>query len=92
MAGGIDAGGVSPALAQVTDPSTGSSIAKASGEAGDEIVVTGFRASQRSATKAKKNAAVILDAVSQDDVGRLPDLNIVEASRRITGVSVVGGA
>lgn len=57
-----------------------------------DIVVTGFRASQRSATKAKKDAAVILDAVAQDDVGRLPDLNIVEASRRITGVSVVGGA
>ncbi len=56
------------------------------------IVVTGFRASQRSATKAKRDSAVILDAVSQDDVGRLPDLNIVEASRRITGVSVVGGA
>ncbi len=59
---------------------------------GEDIVVTGFRASQRSATKAKRDAAVILDAVSQDDVGQLPDLNIVEASRRITGVSVVGGA
>ncbi|MCU6454611.1 TonB-dependent receptor [Sphingomonas sp. A2-49] len=59
---------------------------------GGDIVVTGFRASQRSATRAKRDAAVILDAVSQDDVGRLPDLNIVEASRRITGVSVVGGA
>lgn len=57
-----------------------------------DIVVTGFRASQRSATKAKRDAAVILDSVAQDDVGRLPDLNIVEASRRITGVSVVGGA
>lgn len=57
-----------------------------------DVVVTGFRASQRSATKAKKDASVILDAVSQDDVGRLPDLNIVEASRRIAGVSVVGGA
>ncbi|WP_162236472.1 TonB-dependent receptor [Sphingomonas sp. Leaf25] len=61
-------------------------------EEGQEIVVTGFRASQRSATRAKRDSAVILDAVSQDDVGRLPDLNIVEASRRITGVSVVGGA
>ncbi|MEK9213336.1 TonB-dependent receptor plug domain-containing protein, partial [Sphingomonas sp. 2378] len=59
---------------------------------GEEIVVTGFRASQQSATKAKRQSAVILDAISQDDVGRLPDLNIVEASRRITGVSVVGGA
>lgn len=57
-----------------------------------EIVVTGFRASQRSAIQAKKKSDVILDAVAQDDVGRLPDLNIVEASRRIAGVSVVGGA
>lgn len=64
----------------------------ASGNAPETIVVTGFRASQRSAVKAKKNASVILDAIAQDDVGRLPDLNIVEASRRITGVSVVGGA
>ncbi|MDQ1154381.1 TonB-dependent receptor [Brevundimonas sp. SORGH_AS_0993] len=58
----------------------------------DDIVVTGFRASQQSATRVKRQSAVILDAISQDDVGRLPDLNIVEASRRITGVSVVGGA
>nr|KIS31791.1 hypothetical protein TQ38_15430 [Novosphingobium sp. P6W] len=64
-----------------------------SGEApANDIVVTGFRASQQSAVKAKRNAAVIMDSVAQDDVGRLPDLNIVEASRRITGVSVVGGA
>jgi TonB-dependent receptor len=77
----------SQAPAVVTDQST----AAETGE-GQDIVVTGFRASQRSATKAKRDSAVILDAVSQDDVGRLPDLNIVEASRRITGISVVGGA
>ncbi|TCM02900.1 TonB-dependent receptor [Sphingomonas sp. PP-CC-3G-468] len=77
----------SQGTAVVTDQSA---VAEA-GE-GQDIVVTGFRASQRSATKAKRDSAVILDAVSQDDVGRLPDLNIVEASRRITGVSVVGGA
>jgi TonB-dependent receptor len=75
-------------------PATPAAAADVSAAEGDhaDIVVTGFRASQRSATKAKRESAVILDAVSQDDVGRLPDLNIVEASRRITGVSVVGGA
>ena len=57
-----------------------------------DIVVTGSRASARAAVKAKRNASVIMDAVAQDQVGRLPDLNIVEASRRIAGVSVVGGA
>lgn len=86
--------GWSPAVsAQQLQPA--SDVASAPAEPVDEsgdIVVTGFRSSQRSATKAKRQSAVILDAVSQDDVGRLPDLNIVEASRRITGVSVVGGA
>ncbi len=81
------------ALAQSQEPAvvTDQSTVADTGE-GQDIVVTGFRASQRSATRAKRDSAVILDAVSQDDVGRLPDLNIVEASRRITGVSVVGGA
>ncbi|WP_445192603.1 TonB-dependent receptor [Sphingomonas sp. Tas61C01] len=82
-----------PALAQsqTTDPIT-TTPATADAGASTDIVITGYRASQRSATKAKRESSVILDAVSQDDVGRLPDLNIVEASRRITGVSVVGGA
>lgn len=85
---GTSLGCALPALAQ-TEPGD---PAAADPAQGDEIVVTGFRASQQSATRAKRQSAVILDAISQDDVGRLPDLNIVEASRRITGVSVVGGA
>lgn len=84
---------MSPALAQTKEGLTrGQAPEPVTAGEGDAIIVTGFRASQRSAVKAKRNAAVILDAVAQDDVGRLPDLNIVEASRRITGVSVVGGA
>ncbi|MBJ6123670.1 TonB-dependent receptor plug domain-containing protein [Sphingomonas sp. BT553] len=82
-------GQVPPAPAQGVAKTVGQDAGETDGA---DIVVTGFRASQRSATKAKRESAVILDAVSQDDVGRLPDLNIVEASRRITGVSVVGGA
>lgn len=82
------------AQAQTASPATPSSETQ-DGDAAKppaDIVVTGFRASQRSATDAKRKSDVILDAVAQDDVGRLPDLNIVEASRRIAGVSVVGGA
>mgnify|MGYP001627295719 CR=1 FL=1 len=56
-----------------------------------EVVVTGYRASAQAAVRAKKNAEVVLDAISQDDIGRLPDLNIVETARRITGLSTVGG-
>ncbi len=57
----------------------------------ETVVVTGYRASAQAAVRAKKDADVILDAISQDDIGRLPDLNIVETARRITGLSTVGG-
>jgi TonB-dependent receptor len=91
MLAGMPARAQTQAQTQEGVPAAAADAAVAEGDQTD-IVVTGFRASQRSATKAKRESAVILDAVSQDDVGRLPDLNIVEASRRITGVSVVGGA
>jgi iron complex outermembrane receptor protein len=57
----------------------------------ETIVVTGYRAANRAAVRAKQTADVVLDAISQDDIGRLPDLNIVESSRRIVGLSTVGG-
>lgn len=57
----------------------------------DTVVVTGYRAANRAAIRAKLNADVVLDAISQDDIGRLPDLNIVESARRIVGLSTVGG-
>lgn len=83
-------GVAAPAMAQQQQDVPAPADADADGP--PDIVVTGSRASARAAIKAKRDAAVILDAVAQDQVGRLPDLNIVEASRRITGVSVVGGA
>lgn len=60
-------------------------------QAGDDIIVTGYKAANRAAIEAKRNAEVVLDSISQDDIGRLPDLNIVESARRITGLSTVGG-
>ena len=55
------------------------------------VVVSGFRAAERATVQSKKNTRQVMDAVSQDDIGRLPDFNIVEAARRIPGLSVVGG-
>lgn len=57
----------------------------------DEIIVTGYRASARAAVTAKRESDMILDSISQDDIGRLPDLNVVESARRIVGLSTVGG-
>lgn len=57
----------------------------------DAVVVTGSRAATIATISAKYKARGVTDSVSQDEVGRLPDYNIVEAVRRVAGISVVGG-
>ncbi|WP_158085595.1 TonB-dependent receptor [Henriciella aquimarina] len=54
----------------------------------DTVVVYGQALSQARSVEAKRNADVIVDSVSQDDVGRLPDLNIAQAVVRIPGAAV----
>jgi TonB-dependent receptor len=57
-------------------------------EAGDEIVVTGIRASLREAVDIKRNAQGVVDAISAEDIGKFPDTNLAESLQRITGVSI----
>ncbi len=54
----------------------------------DTIIVTGFRASEREAIETKRATFNIVDVVSADDIGRLPDQNTAAALRRIPGISV----
>ena len=53
-----------------------------------EIVVTGQRAALRSAINIKKSADVILDSISADDAGKLPDNSVTEVLQRIVGVNM----
>ena len=53
-----------------------------------EIVVTGQRAAERAALETKRQALTIVDSLVANDVGKLPDQNIAEATRRLPGVSV----
>lgn len=54
----------------------------------EQVVVTGIRASLQTATNIKKNAGAIVDAISAEDVGKLPDSDVGETLGRIPGVSV----
>lgn len=54
----------------------------------DQVVVTGIRASLQTAATIKKNASAVVDAVSAEDVGKLPDSDVGQALGRIPGVSV----
>lgn len=54
-----------------------------------EIVVTGQREAQRAAIAVKRRQFEVMDAVSSDDIGKLPDHNTAAALRRIPGVSIM---
>src|SRR4051812_14552484 len=53
----------------------------------EEIVVTGIRASIESAIAVKKNDSSIVEAVSAEDIGKLPDASIAEAIGRLPGLA-----
>jgi len=66
-----------PALAQDNPPAEG-----------DEIVVTGIRASLEAAMDIKRDATGVVDAISAEDIGDFPDTNLAESLQRIPGVSI----
>ncbi|MGH8168325.1 MAG: TonB-dependent receptor plug domain-containing protein, partial [Woeseiaceae bacterium] len=53
----------------------------------EEIVVTGYRAAQADSLQNKQMSAIIKESISADDAGKLPDQNVAEALRRVTGVT-----
>jgi iron complex outermembrane recepter protein len=53
----------------------------------DAIIVSGFRASLESAVNEKKNNEQIVESVSAEDIGKLPDASIGESIARLPGVT-----
>src|SRR3546814_9727095 len=85
----------SPAFAQSTDTQTapkppGAAATPTSIDDGqsDAIVVTGIRGSQEKSIDLKREATAIVDAISAEDIGKLPDVTIVDALQRISGVQI----
>lgn len=53
-----------------------------------EIVVTGIRASLQESIQVKPTADNIVDAITAQDIGKLPDQNVADSMSRITGVQI----
>ncbi len=89
---------VTPALAQtVTAPATQEAPLEAGApsdqtEDGEEIVITGIRASQAKSIDTKRDSDAIVDAISAEDIGKLPDVTIVDSLQRISGVQILRNA
>jgi iron complex outermembrane receptor protein len=53
----------------------------------DSIVVTGFRRALENAINKKKNSEQIVESVSAEDIGKLPDASIAESIARLPGLT-----
>lgn len=54
----------------------------------EEVVVTGIRQSLESAIEIKREAEQIVDSVTAQDIGALPDRSVSEALQRIPGITL----
>ncbi|KQN06851.1 TonB-dependent receptor [Sphingomonas sp. Leaf25] len=80
--------GATAAFAQTatTTPNPDTTQTDATDE-GADIVVTGFRASLENAVAEKKNRDIVVESISAEDIGKLPDASIAESIARLPGLT-----
>lgn len=54
----------------------------------EEIVIIGVRGSLARSLEQKRDAVGVVDAITSEDIGEFPDLNISESLQRIPGVTI----
>jgi len=74
-----------PAPAQATPADPAADAPDASN--GDEVVVTGFRQSLRTAINQKRNADRVQEVLAAEDIGKLPEASIAESLARLPGLA-----
>ncbi len=53
----------------------------------DKVVITGIRSSIENSLLTKKNETSIVEVISSEDIGKLPDLSIADSLARLPGVT-----
>ncbi|MGF1454962.1 MAG: TonB-dependent receptor [Alphaproteobacteria bacterium] len=53
----------------------------------EQMVIRGFRASVQNAIENKRRADTVIESITAEDIGRLPDISIAEALARLPGIS-----
>tara|TARA_R110002167_G_scaffold335644_1_gene542995 strand:- start:2813 stop:5533 length:2721 start_codon:yes stop_codon:yes gene_type:complete len=57
----------------------------------ERIIVSGYRTANLAEIDSKRSSDGVMDAISQDQSGMLPDMDISQAAQRIAGVSTLTG-
>ena len=58
----------------------------------ESLTVTGIRLSLERSLEAKRNADSVVEVVTAEDIGKLPDKNIADAVQRVPGVTISSAA
>lgn len=66
--------------------------AAAPAPAAQAVEITGIRASRESSLSAKRNADSLVEVVTAEDVGKMPDKNVADAIQRVPGVNIASSA
>jgi iron complex outermembrane receptor protein len=53
-----------------------------------EVVVTGIRASLQESLELKRASTSVVDVITAEDVGKMPDKNIADSLKRVPGITV----
>src|SRR4029077_15513430 len=54
----------------------------------EEIAVTGLRASLEKSLDIKKSAAVVLDSINAEELGRFPDADVADSLEHLPGITI----
>lgn len=84
---GLTVSGLALGLAMTGAAQAQTQAGGSNGEVLDEIVVTGIRAGIQNSINIKKNETSIVEAVSAEDIGKLPDVSIAESIARLPGLA-----
>ena len=57
-------------------------------DAVEEVVITGIKASLTNSVNVKRESALVVDAISAEDIGKLPDTTIADSLQRVSGVQI----
>ncbi|WP_100259423.1 TonB-dependent receptor [Qipengyuania seohaensis] len=86
-------GGLYPSVAAAQDTQPATTVQEEEGQPvdeadeGDVIIVSGFRESLATSVAQKRNSDLILESVTAEDIGKLPDDSIGESIARLPGVT-----
>ncbi len=80
------------ALVALATPAVAQEAAKTEAQQLDTVTVTGVKASLTKSLAVKRTSDQVVESVVAEDIGKLPDNNVVEALQRVTGIQVTNRA